>query len=81
MSEGDNSASIDEIVGLATEQGKQYYFYIPAEEKAAPYSLPLFITDESTNTVGQLDIVIEQSEDGYTARIDKLTTHERKDAP
>lgn len=81
MSEGDNSASIDEIVGLATEQGKQYYFYIPAEEKAAPYSLPLFITDESTNTVGQLNIVIEQSEDGYTARIDKLTTHERKDAP
>lgn len=81
MSEGDNAASIDEIVGLAAEQGKQYYFYIPAEEKAAPYSLSLFITGESANTVGQLDIVIEQSEDGYTARIDKLMTHERKDAP
>ena len=81
MSEGDNAASIDEIVGLATEQGKQYYFFIPAEGKAAPYSLSLFITDEHTNTVGQLTIVIEQNEDGYTARIDELTTHERKDVP
>lgn len=81
MSEGDNAASIDEIVDLATEQGKQYYFYIPAEGKAAPYSLSLFITDEHTNTVGQLTIVIEQNEDGYTARIDELTTHEWKDAP
>ena len=81
MSEGDNTTSIDEIVGLAAEQGKQYYFYIPAEEKAAPYSLPLFITDESTNTVVQLTIVIEQNKDGYTARIDDLTTQGRKEAP
>ena len=81
MSEGDNAASIDEIVGLATEQGKQYYFYIPAEGKAAPYSFPLFITDESTNTAVQLTIVIEQNKDGFTARIDDLTTQERKEMP
>ena len=72
---------IKAISGLEIQQGKNYVFYIPPQDEAAPYSLSLFITDESTNTVGQLDIVIEQSEDGYTARIDKLTTHERKDAP
>lgn len=81
MSDGDNAASVDEIVGLATEQGKQYYFYIPAEGKAAPYSFPLFIADESTNTAVQLTIVIEQNKDGFTARIDDLTTQERKEMP
>lgn len=81
MSEGDNAASIDEIVDLATEQGKQYYFYIPAEEKTAPYSLPLFITDESANTAVQLTIVIEQNKDGFSAKIDDLTTQEQKEMP
>lgn len=81
MSEGDNAASIDEIVGLATEQGKQYYFYIPAEGKSALYSFPLFIADESTNTAVQLTIVIEQNKDGFTAKIDDLTVQERKEMP
>ena len=56
-------------------------FFIPPQDEAGPYSLPLTMHDEETNTVALLKVVIEQAEDGYTARIDELTMYERKDAP
>ena len=72
---------IETITGLEMEQGKDYVFYIPPQNEAGPYSLPLTLRDEDTSTVALLTVVIEQAEDGYTARIDTLTTYERKEAP
>ena len=72
---------IETISGLEMESTQKYVFFIPPQDEAGPYSLPLTIHDEETNTVALLTVVIEQNEDGYTARIDELTTYERKEAP
>ena len=72
---------IKAISGLEMENTQKYVFYIPPQNEAGPYSLPLTMHDEDTNTVALLTVVIEQTEDGYTARIDTLTTYERKEAP
>lgn len=72
---------IKAISGLEMESTQKYVFFIPPQNEAAPYSLPLTMHDEKTNTVTLLTVVIEQNEDGYTARIDELTTYERKETP
>ena len=72
---------IETITGLEMEQGKDYVFYIPPQNEAGPYSLPLTMHDEDTNTVALLTVVIDQAQNGYTARIDTLTTYDRKEAP
>ena len=72
---------IETISGLEMDSTQRYVFFIPPQDEAGPYSLPLTMHDEETNTVALLKVVIEQAEDGYTARIDELTMYERKDAP
>ena len=71
---------IETISGLEMDSTQKYVFFIPPQNEAGPYSLPLTMHDEETNTVALLKVVIEQNEDGYTARIDELTTYERKEA-
>ena len=72
---------IETISGLEMDSTQRYVFFIPPQDEAGPYSLPLTMHDEETNTVALLKVVIEQAEDGYTARIDELTMYERKEAP
>lgn len=72
---------IETISGLEMDSTQKYVFFIPPQNEAEPYSLPLTMHDEETNTVALLKVIIEQTEDGYTARIDELTTYERKEAP
>lgn len=72
---------IETISGLEMDSTQKYVFFIPPQNEAGPYSLPLTMHDEETNTVALLKVVIEQTVDGYTARIDELTTYERKEAP
>lgn len=69
---------IETISGLEMESTQKYVFFIPPQNEAAPYSLPLTMHNESTNTVALLTVVIEQVEDGYIAKIDNLTTYEQK---
>lgn len=73
--------SIGEMAGLEAEQGKIYIYYALAEDAAAPYNLPAFITDRENNAVYQFDIVIEESGDGYTAQLREVARYERKAAP
>lgn len=72
---------IETISGLEMDSTQRYVFFIPPQDEAGPYSLPLTMHDEETNTVALLKVVIEQAEDGYMARIDELTMYERKEAP
>ena len=61
--------SIGEMARFEAEQGKIYIDYALAEDAAAPYNLPAFITDRENNAVYQFDIVMEESGDGYTAQL------------
>lgn len=72
---------IKAISGLEMDSTQKYVFFIPPQDEAGPYSLPLTMHDEYTNTVALLTVVIEQTTDGYTARIDELITHPRKEVP
>lgn len=72
---------IETISGLEMESTQKYVFFIPPQNEAAPYSLPLTMEDESVNTVALITVVIEQNEGGYIARIDEVTIHERREAP
>ena len=72
---------IEAINGLELSKDNFYVFYIPAQDQPAPYSLPLTMEDEATNTIALLNVVIEMSNDGYTARIDSITTYEKRNEP
>lgn len=72
---------IEAINGLELDNKLNYVFFIPPQGETGPFSLPLDIYDESTNQIAMLHVVIEQSEDGYIARVDEVTIHERKEAP
>lgn len=72
---------IETISGLEMDSTQKYVFFIPPQNETEPYSLPLTMHDEETDTVALLKVVIEQAEYGYTARIDELATYERKEAP
>lgn len=71
---------IETISGLKMDGTQKYVFFIPPQNETGPYSLPLTMHDKKTDSVALLTVVIEQTEDGYTARIDELTTYERKEA-
>lgn len=70
--------SINEIAGFEVEQGKIYIYYILAADATAPYNLPTFITDMENDMVYQFNIVIEESDNGYTAELLEVTQYERK---
>lgn len=70
---------INEISELEAEQGKVYIYHILPEGATAPYNLPAFITDMENNMVYQFNIVIEESDDGYTAELLEVAQYERKE--
>lgn len=72
---------IKAIIGLEMDSTQNYVFFVPPQNEAGPYNLPLTIHDDYKDTVAQLTVVIEKAEDGYTARIGELLTHPRKEAP
>lgn len=72
---------IETISNLEMDSTQRYVFFIPPQNEAGPYSLPLTMHDEETNTVALLKVVIEQAEDGYTARIDSISIFEKRTEP
>ena len=72
---------IEAINGLELSKENIYVFYIPAQDKPAPYSVPLTMEDEASNTLALLNVVIEETAEGYTARIDSFTVYEKTTKP
>lgn len=72
---------IEAINGIELDNTLNYVFFIPPQDEAGPFSLPLTMEDERTNQIAMLHVVIEQSEGGYVARIDEVTVHKRREAP
>jgi hypothetical protein len=72
---------IEAINGLELSKENIYVFYIPAQDQPGPYSVPLTMEDEASNTLALLNVVIEETAEGYTARIDSFTIYEKTTKP
>ena len=72
---------IEAINGLDLSKDNIYVFYIPAQDQPAPHSVPLTMEDEASNTLALLNVVIEETTEGYTARIDSFTVYEKTTKP
>ena len=72
---------IEAINGLELSKDNIYVLYIPAQDQPAPYSVPLTMEDEASNSIALLNVVIEETEDGYIARIDSITVYEKTTKP
>lgn len=70
------SGPITEIKHIDMEKTKQYIFVVPSKGESAPYSLTISMYDEETSAAAELTIVIEQNENGYSAKIDKVNSFE-----
>ena len=72
---------IEAINGLELSKENIYEFYIPAQDQPAPYSVPLTMEDEASNSIALLNVVIEETDKGYIARIDSFTIYEKTTKP
>lgn len=78
MTEGEFPGVIDKIVGLELDKGKNYTLYIPEQGKDFPYSFMIPYTDEAANKMIFCYLLVEETEDGYSAVIERMEEFERK---
>lgn len=78
MTEGEFSDVLEEIVGLKLGTDKNYAFYIPEQEKGFPYRFMMTYTDMEANLVHFCYLLVEETEDGYSAVIERTESVERK---
>ena len=81
MTEGDMPGVIDEIVGLQMGTDRHYVIYVPEQSKEAPYHFMIPHTDTETKMVWFYYLMVEETEDGYTAIIEKMEGFEQKMKP
>lgn len=78
MTEGEFSDVLEEIVGLKLGTDKNYVFYIPEQEKGFPYRFMLTYTDMEANLVHFCYLMVEETDDGYSAVIERVENVEWK---
>ena len=78
MTEGEFPGVIETIVGLELDKEKNYTLYIPEQGKEYPYSFMIPYTDEAANKVIFCYLLVEETENGYSAVIEKMEEFERK---
>lgn len=78
MTEGEFTDVLEEIVGLKLGTDKNYVFYIPEQEKGFPYRFMMTYTDMEANLVRFCYLLVEETEDGYSAVIERTESVERK---
>lgn len=79
MTEGEFADVLDEIVGLKLGTDKNYVFYIPEQDKGFPYCFMMTYTDMESNLVHFCYLLVEESEDGYSAVIERVESIEWKE--
>ena len=72
---------IEAINGLELSKENIYEFYIPAQDQPAPYNVPLTMEEQASNSNALLNVVIEETDEGYIARIDSITVYEKTTKP
>ena len=78
MTEGEFPGVIEEIIGLELDNNKNYTLYIPEQGKDFPYSFMIPYTDEASNKVIFCYLLVEETEDGYSAVVERMEEFERK---
>ena len=78
MTDGEFPGVIEEIVGLDLDKDKNYTLYIPEQGKEFPYSFMIPYTDEAANKVIFCYLLVEETENGYSAVVEKMEEFERK---
>ena len=71
-----STTTVEKIERIDMEKTQQYIFFVPSKGESAPYSLTISIYDEETSKAANLTITIEQNENGYSAKIDKVNSFE-----
>ena len=77
MTEGEFPGVVEEIVGLELDTDKDYTLYVPEQSKDFPYSFMIPYTDEANNKVIFCHLLVEETEDRYTAVIERMEEFER----
>ena len=72
---------IAEIAGIEKDPTQNYYFYIPGDNAAEPYTLPLFLTDREANLICQYTVTITQMDGNYYAELTEENMMERVTTP
>jgi len=78
MTEGEFPGVIEEIIGLELDKHKNYTLYIPEQGEDFPYSFMIPYTDEAANKVIFCYLLVEETEDGYSAVIERTEEFERR---
>lgn len=78
MTEGEFSDVLEEIVGLKLGTDKNYVFYIPEREGVYPYRFVMTYTDTEVNLVHFCYLLVEETEEGYSAVIERTESVTRK---
>ena len=78
MTEGEFSGIIEEIIGLELDKNNNYTLYIPEQGKDFPYSFMMPYTDENSKKEIFCYLLVEKTEDGYSAVIERTEEFERK---
>lgn len=78
MTEGEFSDVLEEIVGLKLGKDKNYVFYIPEQDIGFPYRFMMTYTDMEVDLVHFYYLLVEETEDGYCAVIERTESVERK---
>lgn len=71
-----STTTVEKIERIDLEKTQQYIFFVPSEGESAPYSLTISMYNEETSEATELTIVIEQNENGYSAKIEKINSYE-----
>lgn len=71
-----STTTVEKIERIDLEKTQQYIFFVPSEGESAPYSLTISMYNEETSEAAELTIVIEQNENGYSAKIEKINSYE-----
>ena len=78
MTEGEFSDVLEEIIGLKLGTDKNYVFYIPEQDKGFPYRFVMTYTDIGENLVHFCYLLVEETEEGYSAVIERTESAKRK---
>ena len=71
-----STTTVEKIERIDLEKTQQYIFFVPSKGETAPYSLTVSMYNEEKSEAAELTIVIEQSENGYLAKIEKVNSYE-----
>jgi len=73
--------AIETINGIEMDDSRKYVFYVPPQNEDGPYRVSFPVDGKDGNTVAMLTLLIEHAEEGYSAQIERVESHPRRETP